>query len=136
MKAQRVLGAAVFALVVLTILGGVVSAHHSRAGYDSDDKQLTLKGVVTEYKWKNPHVFIVWNTKDNNGKVVQWIGELSSVSTMISEGMSKESLKPGDEIVVTAVPAKEDKPQSLIRKVVKADGKLIVDMTRRDIREP
>jgi hypothetical protein len=135
-RTERLLWSAFFAFAVSTIAGGVASAHHSRAGYDSDDKQLTLKGIVTEYKWKNPHVFIVWDTKDANGKVVQWVGELSSVSTMISEGMNKQSLKPGDEILVTAVPAKEGKPQSLIRKVVKPDGKVVVDMSRRDIREP
>jgi len=114
----------------------VVSAHHSRAGYDSNDKETMLKGVVTEYKWRNPHVFIVWGVKDNNGKVVQWTGELSSLTTMLSEGMTRDSVKVGDEIIVTAIPAKGGLPQSLIRKVVKPDGSIVVDMTRRNIREP
>ena len=55
------------------MLGGVASAHHSMAGYDSN-KQITLQGVVSEYTWRNPHVWVVWSVKDDAGKVVQWTG--------------------------------------------------------------
>lgn len=130
----RVLAVGVFVLVGLTMLGGVVSAHHARAGYG--DKDQTLKGVVTEYKWRNPHVFIVWDVKDANGKIVQWIGELSSVTTMVSMGMTRSSLKPGDEIIVTGVAAKSGTPETVIRKIVKMDGSVVVDMGQRNLREP
>jgi len=97
---------------------------------------MTLKGIVAEFKWRNPHVFIVWDVKDSNGKVVQWIGELSSVNTMLSMGMTRNSLKVGDEIVVTGVPAKAGTPESVIRKIVKSDGGVVVDMGQRNLREP
>ena len=57
MRTKRGFTVAVFALVVVfAIRNGKVSAHHSRAHYESDDKQKTLKGTVAEYKWRNPHV--------------------------------------------------------------------------------
>src|SRR5262249_32982921 len=102
----------------------------------TDDKIKTMKGVIVEYKWRNPHVFIVWNSTDESGKVVQWTGELSSVTTMISEGMNRESLKPGDEIMGTVIPAKDGTPQSLIKKAVRMNGKVVVDMSRQNVREP
>ena len=135
MRTGRRLAVAAFAvMVIFTMLGGVVSAHHSRAGYSKNS--VTLRGVVKEIAWRNPHVWVVFGVKDDKGTVVQWTGELSSVSSMLAAGMSKDSLRPGDEIIVTAVPAKGGLPQSLIRKVVKTDGSVVVDMTRRNIREP
>lgn len=136
MRTRRALRSRLLGLVSVTMLGGAVSAHHSSAAYDADDKQLTVNGVVTEYRWKNPHVFVVWETKDTSGKIVQWLGELASVNTMISEGMKRDTLKPGDAIVVTAIPAKDGNPQGLIKKVARPDGTLIVDMTRVNVREP
>ena len=134
MRNQRVILIVVFALVIgFTMFGGVVSAHHSRAGYG--DKDQTLRGVVAEYKWKNPHVFIVWDVKDNDGKVVQWVGELSSVNTMLSLGMTKNSLKVGDEIIFTGITAKAGTPQMVIRNAKKADGTVAIEQ-RGDIRQP
>jgi hypothetical protein len=130
--------AVAFAVVaVFSLLGGVVSAHHSRAGYDTDDKITTLKGIVTEVKWRNPHVFIIWGVKDDKGNLVQWTGEFSSPSTMISEGLSKETFKPGDEVAVTVIPAKAGTPQGLVIKMVRPDGKVVIDLSqRRGLRDP
>ena len=136
MRTKRVFALTVFALmVVFPLRNGVLSAHHSRAHYESADKQKTMKGVVVEYKWRNPHVFVVWEVKDDSGKVVEWTGELSSVTTSIADGMTKSSLKSGDEITVLAIPSKAGTPESLIRKIVKANGKVVVDLTPQNIRE-
>ena len=135
MRTKRGFTVAVFALIVVfAIRNGMVSAHHSRAHYESDDKQKTLKGTVAEYKWRNPHVFVVWSVKDDSGKVVEWTGELSSLTTSIADGLTKNSLKPGDEITVLAIPSRAGTPEALIRKIIKADGKVIVDLTRENIR--
>ena len=136
MRIRQVVAVAVFALmvVVLPLRNGVVSAHHSRAHYESADKEVTLTGTVMEYRWRNPHVFVVWSVKDS-GKVVDWIGELSSVQTSISDGMTRNSLKPGDVITVRALPARSGTPEALIRKMVKADGTVVVDLTPQNARE-
>lgn len=137
MKTSRALAVAFAVMAVFSLLGGVVSAHHSRAGYDTDDKITTLKGIVTEVKWRNPHVFIIWGVKDDKGNVVQWVGEFSSPSTMISEGLSKDTFKPGDEIAVTVIPAKAGTPQGLVIKMVRPDGRVVIDLSqRRGLRDP
>jgi hypothetical protein len=136
-KTPRALAVAFAVMVVCSLLGGVVSAHHSRAGYDTDDKITTLKGIVTEVKWRNPHVFIIWSVKDDKGNVVPWTGEFSSPSTMISEGLSKDTFKPGDEVAVTVIPAKAGTPQGLVIKMVRPDGRVVIDLSqRRGLRDP
>jgi hypothetical protein len=119
-------------LTVLFVLGlfaafaGVVSAHHSVAGFDSK-KEVELKGTIVQFVWRNPHVLVVWDVKDENGKVTQWSGEMNSPTSMIQVGMNRNSLKPGDEVIVTINPSKTNNPIAVVRKVTMADGKLVVD---------
>ena len=115
--------AALAMVVVFTLLGGVVSAHHGRAGYSNEVS--TVKGTVTTVEWKNPHVFINFDVKDDKGTIAHWIGELSSPSTMLAAGMSRTTLKPGDEIVVKGKSGQNGAPLSLIDSIVR-DGKPIV----------
>ena len=69
------------------------------------------------------HVFVVWAVKDQNGKTTQWVGEMASLTSMIADGMTKDSLKTGDEITVVAFPSRiAGSTEALIKKVTKADG--------------
>jgi len=114
------------------LLGASATAHHSRAGYDSAaGKLVTNNGVVSNVIWRNPHVFVVWDVKDSNGSVVKWTGELSSPTTMISEGMGRDTFKPGDPITATFMPAKAGTPHGLLIKVVRPDGKIVMDLSER-----
>ena len=118
------------ALVML--LGPVASAHHSRAGYDSAKESLrTQNGVISGVEWRNPHVYIIWDVKDSNGNVVKWVGEFSSPSTMISEGVSRTTFKVGDPVTVTIMPARAGTPQGLVIKVLRPDGTVVIDLSNR-----
>lgn len=110
-------------VLVFTLLGGVALAHHGRAGYSASVS--TVKGTVTAVQWKNPHVFIEFDVKDDKGNVAHWIGELSSPSTMLAAGMSRTTLKLGDEIVVKGKSGQNGAPLTLIDSIVR-DGKPIV----------
>ena len=109
--------------VAFVLIGSVASAHHGRAGYG--DQISTVKGTVTEVQWKNPHVFIAFDVKDDKGSVVHWLAELSSPATMLAAGMSKNTLKLGDEIVIKGKVGLEGAPFALVDSITK-DGKAIV----------
>ena len=67
-------GAAVAFVTVAFLSGAPASAHHSRAGYDqAKDKLTTINGVVAEVIWRNPHVYLTWDSKDEKGTVVRWM---------------------------------------------------------------
>ena len=113
----------------LLLFSTAVFAHHSRAHYGKEE--MTTTGTVVEYKWRNPHVFVVWDAKDQNGKNTQWIGEMASVTSMIADGMTKDSLKPGDQITVMAFPSRNPgSTEAIIKKITKADGTVVVDNSR------
>ena len=131
---KQVCVAVLFALVVVfSANNGILLAHHSKAHYETGDKAQLFKGVVVQYQWRNPHVYVVWDVKDDSGKLVRWTGELSSVTTSIADGLTKSSLKPGDEVAVLASPSKTGAAESLIYKITK-DGKVILDLTHENIR--
>jgi hypothetical protein len=125
-------GAAVAFVTVAFLSGAPASAHHSRAGYDqAKDKLTTLNGVIAEVIWRNPHVYVTWDSKDEKGTVVRWTGELSSTATMLSEGLSRDTFKPGDPLTITFMPTKAGTPQGLVIRVVRPDGKVVLDLSER-----
>ena len=109
-------------LVVSLALAGVVLAHHGRAGYANEIQ--TVKGTVADVQWKNPHVFIGFDVKDDKGNVVHWLAELSSPSTMLAAGMSRTTLKTGDEVVIKGKLG-VDSPIVLVDSITR-DGKPVV----------
>jgi|RhiMetdeSRZDD1v2_1073273.scaffolds.fasta_scaffold15236_6 hypothetical protein len=126
MRFERLLAIVVLAIAVVPLSAGLLWSHHSVAGYDTQ-KEVVLHGVVKEFNWRNPHVYVVWEVKDQSGKVVEWAGEMNSPTSMIQVGMNRNSLKPGDEVVITVNPSKTSNPLGIIRKITMADGRLIVD---------
>ena len=115
--------AALSMVAMLACLGGVLSAHHGRAIYGNAINN--LKGNVTAVQWKNPHVFVEFDVKKEDTDVVHWLGELSSPSTMLAAGMSRTTLKLGDEIVVKGKLGQNGLPVVLIDSITR-DGKPIV----------
>ena len=120
---KKFLRSGIAALGMAALFGGMVFAHHGRAGYG--DKITTVKGTVTGVQWKNPHVFLEFDVKDNGGKNVAWLGELSSPATMMAAGMSRTTLKPGDEIVLRGKVGQGGDPVVLIDSITR-DGKPII----------
>lgn len=115
--------------VAFLMLGSVVSAHHSASQYAKE--AIITQGAVVEYRWRNPHVYVVWEVKGPNGGTTHWVGELSSVTTMIGDGMTKDSLKVGEVIKVVACPSmKPGSTEAWVRTISKADGTVVVDSTR------
>jgi Family of unknown function (DUF6152) len=126
MRTQKVLSVAVFACL-FNMLGGLVSAHHSTAGYDKT-KTVPLKGTVAEWVWRNPHVILVWDVKDANGKVQRWYGEMQSPISNTGMGLNRNSFKPGDELIVTVNPGANG--QALVLTIADGQGKMILDRNR------
>ena len=126
MRTSRALAFLALAFVVaVPLLGRVAPAHHSRAAYD--DEEVTLEGVVTEFMWRNRHVHIIFDVTGDNGEVVQWSGELSSITSMIAAGLSRDSFKPADRIKVTASVAANGAPFALLGSIWMGDGTKILD---------
>ena len=59
---------------------------------------------MTEFAWSNPHVFVLFDVKDDKGNIAHWAGEMNSPGVLKAAGWSKTTLKAGDQIKVTVRP--------------------------------
>jgi hypothetical protein len=110
----------------LAIASRPVAAHHGAAAFENDPaKRLVLKGTVVEWIWANPHTFLQFDVKGEDGQVVRWVVEASNPPDMINRGWTIRSFKPGDEVTVTVRPVKSAKPVGSIVQVQFADGHVL-----------
>ncbi len=112
----------------LLAIGGAAWAHHGNVAYD-ETHPITVSGTVTEFVWSNPHCQIYLDVKDAKGKVVSWSVESQSPGILRRNGWTREILKPGDQITVTLIPARNGAPVGFsgeeLGKVVLADGRVL-----------
>jgi hypothetical protein len=119
----------VFGIAALVMTAGNTgSAHHSAALFE--DSEVASRGVVAEVIWRNPHVLLYWDVKGTDGKVVRWVGEMASVSSIQADGLRRDTLKPGDEIIIAYRPAKAGTPDSVIGAILRPDGTIVLPWGR------
>ncbi len=123
-------------LVSLALLAGSlmacgrIFAHHgSRASYDLS-RTVAMTGVVTEFIWQNPHVYVMYDVTDKNGTVTHWGAETYSPIVMIRDGWTKDELKSGDKVTISVWPARTGSARGFLAKLVGPDGK-VTDLTGR-----
>jgi len=110
-----------FALAALLAVG-TAFAHHSPIVFDRT-KQVTITGVVTEFRWGNPHSWIHIDITDAAGKVANWSIEMDPASHLAREGWKSSTLKAGDKITVNVFPLRNDEPGGQYISVTLPDGK-------------
>ena len=108
-----------FLFAVALMVSGPVFAHHgSGISYDMS-KTVTAEGTVTEFRWQNPHVYVMYDVKDAQGNVVNWGAETHApVVCENQDDWSKSTLKPGDKITIVVFPSKLGTPRGLLAKIV------------------
>ena len=109
------------------------SAHHGAAAEYDLLHPVTIKGVVTEFRYVNPHSQIYFDVTDSNGKVINWAGELNSPYSLTQDGWTKkrsmEALKAGTPISVIICPGKSGNPVGLAQKIFNAKGEQLLSET-------
>lgn len=111
-------------VVCLLIVSAPLFAHHGNAGFDTT-KKVTVKGIVTEWRWGNPHSYLKVDAKDDKGNVVHWIAEAENPAFLISRGWSPRDIKVGDEITMVLTAAKNGAPTGRVNAVTFADGRTL-----------
>jgi len=114
----RIKQAALIACYGILFTAMPLLAHHSFKAEFDETHPVTFYGTVTKLSWKNPHVMLNLDVKDESGNVASWEMELASPNGLLREGWKVDSLKPGDRVVVTGYAAKDGSHVASGRKVV------------------
>jgi hypothetical protein len=99
---------AVMLSAMLAIAAWPVSGHHGTAASYDQETWVTVTGVVTEFRWRNPHSSLHLDVKDESGKVVNYAIELASPALMSRQGTgwTRRTFKTGDTITFRVHPSK------------------------------
>lgn len=99
-----------------------VWAHHAFAAEFDANKPIKLEGTVTRLELINPHSWIHMDVKGPDGKVTSWMIECGSPNTLYRHGFTKDTVKPGTEIVVQGYLAKDGDNRANGRDVTLPNG--------------
>src|ERR1700728_2140993 len=111
------------AIAVLVLVSAVIplSAHHSWPV--NNDRLVTVKGKVNEFKWANPHPMISIEVQANDGRTEKWQIGGPAIARMEANGWTKTTVKPGD--VITGIGHQYTDGEKILRleRVVPAAGR-------------
>ena len=110
-------------LLGFVLAGASLKAHHAVAGIYDLNKEVVLEGKLKKLNFVNPHASIVLSVQDKKvkSKIVDWTLTTASVTTLTTQGFSKGTIKPGDPLKVTILPAINGNPAGYIRRLALGD---------------
>jgi hypothetical protein len=115
----------ILSLVIAVAAAGLLivplTAHHEITAKFDPTKTTTLKGIVTNVDWANPHVHLFVNVGTGTS-LVNWAVELESVVDLQRAGYKRDTVKPGDSVTVEGIAARDGSKQVWGNSVVLATG--------------
>jgi len=118
-------------MVGVVAIGVPAFAHHGTGvSYDAS-KPITLKGVVTEFRYANPHPQLYFDVKDDKGNVVHWSGEFYPNPAQLIQGgwgkkRSEAALVAGTQITITLAPSRAGTPVGAILRLVNDKNEVLL----------
>jgi hypothetical protein len=119
---KNVKSIAVLAAGIALAVSSPAWSHHSHAMFDHE-KVVTIKGTVTDWVFRNPHVFLYVNVKSDTGEMVKYAVEMSNITNMLKVGFTRTTFKAGDPVTVEMHPLHDGRPGGNYIVATSADGK-------------
>jgi len=122
MKGTRSLIAPSFALLLatLTALPALpVAAHHSFAAVYQADETMQIEGKVAQFLFRNPHSVLHVLVPDESGGSTRWAVEWQGATQLGANGMSAQTLRPGDPVVITGNPGRVEAEHRMLLRTLR-----------------
>jgi len=110
--------------IVAMLASSAGQAHHSFAATYFVDREVTIEGTLTQFMYRNPHSFVKVAAPDDKGQMQTWSVEWGGGAQLTQEHVTRETLKPGDHVIVTGNPGRDPTEHRIrLHKIVRpADG--------------
>ncbi len=105
-------------------VGVGLQAHHAVAGVYDLNKEIVLQGRLKKLNFTNPHASIELTVPNPDGTFTDWVLTTASVQTLTRQGLNKTSIKPGEILKVTVLPARNGNPAGFIRNLTLGDREI------------
>jgi hypothetical protein len=96
------------AATLCTFIGTYAYAHHSSAPHFDADTPVQIEGVVTAFKFVNPHAWLYIDVTDADGNVANWNCEMGAATGLRRSGWTKELFSPGTIVRIDGIAARRD----------------------------
>ena len=122
-------GTGLVALGGLLIVGTQAQAHHAVASIYDLNKEIVLEGQLTKLNFVNPHPSMIVAVPNADGTTTEWILTTASIQNLTRQGLNKTSIKPGESLKITALPARNGNPAGFVRRLELGDKQfnLVID---------
>ena len=98
-------------------------AHHAFSSEFDSTKPVKLRGTITRMEWINPHAWMHLQVTDESGATQDWMIEAGPPGALVRRGWSKNSVRPGTEVLVEGYQAIDGALRANGRDVTFPDGR-------------
>ena len=88
------------------VFQAIASGHHSFALHYFEEQSVSVEGPLVEFEFRNPHAWVHLTAPDAAGEMRTYSAEWSNPNRLSQQGITKNTLKPGDLLVVTGSPGR------------------------------
>ena len=112
-------------LTAILLIGIIrpASSHHSHSMFDHE-QEVAVTGTVTDFTFRNPHVFLFVDVESDTGELVNYWIEMGPIPRVIQRGVGPKTFQPGDVITVNVYPLTDGRPGGSYHNAIGADGKV------------
>lgn len=114
----------VIAMIGVVVFGRQAAAHHSFPATYVKGEEVTIEGELVAFQFRNPHSYIQMSVKDETGNVIQYAIEWRDAGSLQKEGIDRFTLKPGDFVIITGLPARNKADHKVLLRTIErpSDG--------------
>jgi hypothetical protein len=121
------------ALALTSLLpAAAVLGHHSAGALYLVNETIEIEGIVTEFRFVNPHVRLYVDVGDPSGRADIWLAEGQSKNVLIREGWTGQELRPGDRVILTGNPPRDGSHSIQWSTIRTAGGAMLGGGTEKD----
>ena len=122
-------GTGLAALGGLLLVGTQAQGHHAVASVYDLNKEIVLEGQLTKLNFVNPHPSMIVVVPNADGTTTEWTLTTASIQNLTRQGLNKTSIKPGESLRITALPARNGNPAGFVRRLELGDKQfnLVID---------
>jgi hypothetical protein len=94
----------------MIVTAALAFGHHSFQGNYFLDQQMTVRGKIAVLLFRNPHSYLELDAPDETGQIQRWSIEMGAMLPLSKRGITRDTLKAGDEVTITMSPPREPAP--------------------------
>ena len=96
------------------------NAHHSFTATYDESKEVRIEGTLVAFHFRNPHASVDVLAETESGETVRYGIEWGGAGQLAGQGVTRETLKAGDHVIITGNPSRNTQEhrlrmQSLLR---------------------